>query len=256
MLATALDDALRASAATNGVFDPTIADALVAAGYDRTFYERRPDAAAVARSRRPLARDPARRHARPPTRRAPTRSERRRQGTRRRRRSRPDRRRRVRFGRRRSRNARPTRRRAARRAGPSHSSPGALATSGITTRSWTTRRRREPASPDRPGDGRSRGRSLGVRHGVRGNMPRRRRRGEDSVPAGRRRTGLDRAAEGCRAASSRTTTSSSRAAGPRAARLRSAPSRLDDDVVRRAGRRCRRLPSRVRVRARGHPPRG
>ena len=37
MLATALDDALRASAATNGVFDPTISDALVAAGYDRTF---------------------------------------------------------------------------------------------------------------------------------------------------------------------------------------------------------------------------
>jgi thiamine biosynthesis lipoprotein len=37
LLATALDDALRAAAATDGVFDPTIAEALQAAGYDRTF---------------------------------------------------------------------------------------------------------------------------------------------------------------------------------------------------------------------------
>ena len=39
LLATALDDALQAAAATNGVFDPTIAAALEAAGYDRTFSE-------------------------------------------------------------------------------------------------------------------------------------------------------------------------------------------------------------------------
>ena len=39
VLATALDDALRAAAATDGMCDPTIADALVSAGYDRTFSE-------------------------------------------------------------------------------------------------------------------------------------------------------------------------------------------------------------------------
>lgn len=37
LLATALEDALRAAAATNGLVDPTIAAALEAAGYDRTF---------------------------------------------------------------------------------------------------------------------------------------------------------------------------------------------------------------------------
>jgi len=37
LLASALDDALRAAAATDGVCDPTIADALRAAGYDRSF---------------------------------------------------------------------------------------------------------------------------------------------------------------------------------------------------------------------------
>jgi len=39
VLATALDDALRAAAATSGICDPTIAAALEAAGYDRTFAE-------------------------------------------------------------------------------------------------------------------------------------------------------------------------------------------------------------------------
>jgi thiamine biosynthesis lipoprotein len=39
ILATALEDALRAAAATDGVVDPTIAAALEAAGYDRTFSE-------------------------------------------------------------------------------------------------------------------------------------------------------------------------------------------------------------------------
>jgi len=39
LLATALDDALRAAAATDGLCDPTIAAALDAAGYDRTFQE-------------------------------------------------------------------------------------------------------------------------------------------------------------------------------------------------------------------------
>ena len=42
LLATALEDALRASAATEGRFDPTIASALEAAGYDRTFSELEP----------------------------------------------------------------------------------------------------------------------------------------------------------------------------------------------------------------------
>lgn len=42
LLATALDDALRAASATNGLFDPTIAAALAAAGYDRTFAEIEP----------------------------------------------------------------------------------------------------------------------------------------------------------------------------------------------------------------------
>ncbi len=42
LLATALDDALRAAAATDGIFDPTIAAALEAAGYDRTFPEIEP----------------------------------------------------------------------------------------------------------------------------------------------------------------------------------------------------------------------
>jgi thiamine biosynthesis lipoprotein len=42
VLATALDDALRAALATDGRFDPTIAAALEAAGYDRTFSELRP----------------------------------------------------------------------------------------------------------------------------------------------------------------------------------------------------------------------
>ncbi len=42
LLATALDDALRAAAATHGLFDPTIAAALEAAGYDRTFSEIEP----------------------------------------------------------------------------------------------------------------------------------------------------------------------------------------------------------------------
>lgn len=37
VLASALDDALRAAAATDGLVDPTIAEALEAAGYDRTF---------------------------------------------------------------------------------------------------------------------------------------------------------------------------------------------------------------------------
>jgi len=37
ILATALEDGLRAAAATDGRFDPTIAEALEAAGYDRTF---------------------------------------------------------------------------------------------------------------------------------------------------------------------------------------------------------------------------
>ncbi len=37
LLATALDDALRAAVATDGVFDPTIAEALQTAGYDRNF---------------------------------------------------------------------------------------------------------------------------------------------------------------------------------------------------------------------------
>jgi thiamine biosynthesis lipoprotein len=37
LLATALEDALLAAAATEGLFDPTIAAALEAAGYDRTF---------------------------------------------------------------------------------------------------------------------------------------------------------------------------------------------------------------------------
>jgi thiamine biosynthesis lipoprotein len=39
LLATALDDALRAAAASSGLCDPTIAAALDAAGYDRTFAE-------------------------------------------------------------------------------------------------------------------------------------------------------------------------------------------------------------------------
>jgi len=39
LLATALDDALRAAQATDGVCDPTIAAALRSAGYDRTFAE-------------------------------------------------------------------------------------------------------------------------------------------------------------------------------------------------------------------------
>jgi FAD:protein FMN transferase len=39
VLATALDDALRAAAVTSGICDPTIAAALDAAGYDRTFRE-------------------------------------------------------------------------------------------------------------------------------------------------------------------------------------------------------------------------
>ena len=42
LLATALDDALRAAAATDGLCDPTIAAALEAAGYDRTFSEIEP----------------------------------------------------------------------------------------------------------------------------------------------------------------------------------------------------------------------
>jgi thiamine biosynthesis lipoprotein len=42
LLATALDDALRAAVATGGLFDPTIAAALLAAGYDRTFAEIEP----------------------------------------------------------------------------------------------------------------------------------------------------------------------------------------------------------------------
>ncbi len=42
LLATALEDALRAAAATDGIFDPTIAAALEAAGYDRTFTEIEP----------------------------------------------------------------------------------------------------------------------------------------------------------------------------------------------------------------------
>jgi thiamine biosynthesis lipoprotein len=39
LLATALDDALRAARATDGLCDPTIAAALQSAGYDRTFTE-------------------------------------------------------------------------------------------------------------------------------------------------------------------------------------------------------------------------
>ena len=39
LLATALDDALRAAHATGGICDPTIAAALESAGYDRTFAE-------------------------------------------------------------------------------------------------------------------------------------------------------------------------------------------------------------------------
>ena len=39
LLATALDDALRAAEATRGICDPTIAASLDAAGYDRTFAE-------------------------------------------------------------------------------------------------------------------------------------------------------------------------------------------------------------------------
>src|SRR4029079_15822250 len=39
LLATALDDALRAAQATDGLCDPTIAAALRSAGYDRTFAE-------------------------------------------------------------------------------------------------------------------------------------------------------------------------------------------------------------------------
>ncbi len=39
LLATAIDDALGAAAATSGACDPTIAAALDAAGYDRTFEE-------------------------------------------------------------------------------------------------------------------------------------------------------------------------------------------------------------------------
>jgi len=42
LLATALEDALRAAAATDGLVDPTIAAALEAAGYDRTFSEIEP----------------------------------------------------------------------------------------------------------------------------------------------------------------------------------------------------------------------
>ncbi len=42
ILATALEDALRAAAATDGLVDPTIGAALVAAGYDRTFSEIEP----------------------------------------------------------------------------------------------------------------------------------------------------------------------------------------------------------------------
>ncbi len=42
LLATALEDALRAATATDGLFDPTIAAALEAAGYDRTFSEIEP----------------------------------------------------------------------------------------------------------------------------------------------------------------------------------------------------------------------
>ena len=37
LLAAAIDDALRAAAATDGLCDPTIAAALEAAGYDRSF---------------------------------------------------------------------------------------------------------------------------------------------------------------------------------------------------------------------------
>ena len=93
-------------------FDPTIAEALEAAGYDRTFSERRLRARSRPVSRRTLARDPARRHARATARRAPTRPERRRQGTSRRRRPRAHRGRRVRLGGRRSRDPRRARRRA------------------------------------------------------------------------------------------------------------------------------------------------
>jgi FAD:protein FMN transferase len=42
LLATALEDALEAAAATDGLVDPTIAAALDAAGYDRTFSEIEP----------------------------------------------------------------------------------------------------------------------------------------------------------------------------------------------------------------------
>ena len=42
ILATALEDALRAAVATDGLFDPTVAAALEAAGYDRTFSEIEP----------------------------------------------------------------------------------------------------------------------------------------------------------------------------------------------------------------------
>ena len=42
LLATALDDALRAAQATDGLCDPTIAAALRSAGYDRTFAEIEP----------------------------------------------------------------------------------------------------------------------------------------------------------------------------------------------------------------------
>src|SRR5262245_34716632 len=42
LLASAIDDALRAASATGGLCDPTIAAALAAAGYDRTFDEIEP----------------------------------------------------------------------------------------------------------------------------------------------------------------------------------------------------------------------
>ncbi len=48
LLATALQDALDAAAATNGIVDPTIAAALEAAGYDRTFSEIETDGGSAA----------------------------------------------------------------------------------------------------------------------------------------------------------------------------------------------------------------
>ena len=115
LLATALDDALRAAQATDGLCDPTIAAALRVGGLRPDLRRDRARPARERGSRGPLARDPALRPPRPATRRPAPRPQRRRQGTRGRRRAGAARGRRLRLGRRRPGDARRARRRAARR---------------------------------------------------------------------------------------------------------------------------------------------